>query len=90
MEDFKATLRAWGDQWQGQVTRRSFASRWCVDNGYNQTMNFRIATYGDNAALVMCNTWAMRMQQLLNAFRAGRLDSEAGLRQVVAEMDEHP
>lgn len=88
----KASDRAVGHMWsgwQGQVTRHSEASRWCVASSLQQTMHFDWAL-GDEEAKTLCEAWASRMQYLFNSKQEGLMESEAAMEETLNRYVEAP
>ena len=50
--------------------------------------NFRIDSLGERQANVLCREWACRMQQMINASRAGLLDTPEGREQALGDIHE--
>lgn len=72
LRSFKTARRAWGDAWQGQVTRDSEAALWCRTTGLQQTLQAPIAL-GEKVATVLVEAWATKMEFLFQAHLEGLL-----------------
>ena len=66
------------------------AEEWCKTRGYQRFINFPVEKFEVGPARVMCISWAMRMQQLYDADKAGRFATAETREEVNAGIQEEP